>query len=90
MSNDDILCEAPGPGGRTCTLPYGHEPQNIHAFDVELPHDLSDIIEGIMRSTEEAKARYEKQYRKQRLMFWLWGCMAALYLGLTIWKVTTP
>jgi hypothetical protein len=85
MSNDDILCEAPGPGGMTCTLPYGHEPK-VHAFALDIPPELGSLIDGIMTSAEEAKVKYEKAYRRQRILFYLWGVLCLFYLGLTIMK----
>lgn len=86
MSNDDILCEAPGPGGRTCSLPYGHEPENVHAFEVELPHDLSHILEKIMTDAEAARVKYNKAYRRERIMFYAWCALCAVYLTLIIGK----
>jgi hypothetical protein len=90
VSNDDILCEKPGPGGRVCTLPYGHQPENVHAFEVELPADLGNMIDGIMTNAEEARKKYEKAYKQQRVLFYLWGGMCILYLGLTIMKWVNP
>jgi hypothetical protein len=86
MSNDDILCEAPGPGGRTCTRPYGHQPEGAHAFDVELPHDLAHIIEGIMQSTEQARAGYVQAARRARRSQWLALVLIAVYFGLIVWE----
>jgi len=85
--NEDILCEAPGPGGRTCTLPYGHEPADLHAFDVELPHDLGDLLEHIMTEAENARVEYIKARRRQRIAFYCWCGMFAVYFGLAMWSL---
>jgi len=67
-------------------LPYGHQPENRHAFEVELPHDLAHILEGIMRETEAAKKRYEKWHHRQRIMFFCWCGLFSVYLVLTVVK----
>lgn len=86
--DDTILCEAPGPGGLTCTLPYGHDVKvQPHHFAVEIPPDLGEIMEGIMRATEEAKVKYEKARRHERIMFYLWGSLCVLYLWLIVTEV---
>jgi hypothetical protein len=89
MNTDDILCEAPGPGGRTCTLPYGHEPGNVHAFDVELPHDLGDLIDGIMERAEQARVMYVKERRKARRAYWFAVGTIVVYLGLILLEFFT-
>lgn len=89
MSNDDILCGERGPGDRSCTLPYGHQPSNIHMFEVDMPHDLSEILEGIMTSTEKAKAKYEKMHRRERFMYYAWMAGTAFYLVAAVWQIFT-
>jgi hypothetical protein len=86
MNTDDILCEARGPGGMTCTLPYGHKPET-HAFDVELPADLGELIDGIMTATEKARVMYVQAHRKARRAYWFAAGTVAVYFGLILWEL---
>jgi hypothetical protein len=86
MDHDDILCEAAGPGGRTCTLPYGHKPENTHMFEIELPADLGNLMDRMMENAEKAKEYHLKEAKKARLWRWLFMGSFVLYIGLALWK----
>jgi hypothetical protein len=88
MSNDDILCEEVGPGGMTCTLPYGHK-EDMHHFEVEIPTSLGQLFDGIMTATENAREMFEKAKRRQNIAFCIWVGMFVVYLMLTIVKITS-
>lgn len=81
--NDDILCEAPGPGGMTCTLPYGHG-GNKHAFEVQIPPNVAKMIEDHLSMMEEQTKRMRKQERFYTWMKYAWMGMFGLYLVLTV------
>lgn len=87
MSNDDILCEHPGPGGQVCTLPYGHQPPNVHAFEVTLPRDLGRLMEQALVAAEQERAKYAKAHRRERIMFFLWAGMFLVYFILTLTRL---
>lgn len=88
MSNDDLLCGAPGPGGNTCTLPYGHG-GDAHAFEVEVPPSIGRLLDDYMEQLDQEKARYRHWAKWERrstfaniglLLVWV-GLLIARGLG---------
>lgn len=74
--NEDILCEAPGPGGTTCTMPYGHD-GNVHSFEVQLPPHIARLIDNYI-------SELEKQARSAKRWKYTWCALAAVYLVLIV------
>lgn len=74
METDDLLCEAPGPSGMTCTKPYGHDGTE-HEWEVELPPDAARIVETMMTMMEKQHAEMVKQTR------WLRKARYAMYFA---------
>lgn len=52
--SEEILCEAPGPGGATCVRPYGHDPKEGHAYSMtlELPPDIMHMLQSMTADLE--------------------------------------
>lgn len=86
MPNDDILCEAPGPGNMTCDKPYGHEEQGdtSHHFTIELPPQVGQMIDSIMTDMEETRAQMEREKRFYQIGKYLFWGGFALYITLTV------
>ena len=84
--NEDILCEAPGPNGTSCTLPYGHK-GNMHAFEIQLPPHVAQLIEHHIEQLETAKARHEKAARMATIFKWVAIGVIVVYIGMAIGKL---
>jgi hypothetical protein len=84
MQTDDILCEAPGPDGMTCTLPYGHQPADRHAFEFELPPTIAKIVAEKINDYEEAHAHALKALKHARISLWMAIALIVLYFVLIV------
>lgn len=80
--NDDILCEAPGPGNMTCDKPYGHVERGdtSHHFTVELPPQVGQMLEAIMTDTERQRDRWVKATR------WAWFAVGVNVFA-AVWNI---
>jgi len=66
-----ILCEAIGPHGMKCTLQYGHQPEDRHAWSVMLPPELGPIVAQVLNDYER-HAREAKVYaRRVKIAFYV-------------------
>lgn len=82
METDDILCEAPGPDGLTCTKPYGHEGTQHH-FEVKLPPHVAQVIALQMERLDASRLRYEREARRAK-----WA-MYAFWTGFGFYVIIT-
>lgn len=68
MDTEDelVLCRRPGPNGTECGLPLGHEPENVHAWEVVLPPWLSSQVAEHMEQMETAATDYRDATKRMK------------------------